>query len=120
LHDDGKYKEAIDKFLSIPESDTNYVLMQAELLNSYVQNKDYDKAVPLGKSLLATPSPYKAIVYSALGTAYDDNKEYESAMKIYKEGLQHYPYDYLLHYNLGVSFLRQEKYDLGIEQFKKV
>ncbi len=117
LHDQKKYDLAIAKYLTVPESDTNYVWMCSELVGSYTQNKEYEKAIELARQLLNNRSAYQSLLYCALGNAYDDNGQSDKAIETYQAGLQAYPYDYLLHYNLGIAWNKQKESDKAVKQF---
>ena len=45
LYDSGKYDKAIEKYQVISKRDTAYTLALAEMAQTYLANKDYDKAI---------------------------------------------------------------------------
>ena len=119
LHNESKYDLAIEKFLQVPESDTNFVMMRSELINSYIENKNYKEAIELGEWGIREKSAYKAHFYAALGIAYEYNEARERAIETYLAGLKLYPNNYYLYYNLGVSLFKKEDFEQAITQFEK-
>lgn len=119
LQQEQKYAEAIQKFLSIPESDTNYVQMRAELIVSYLDNKDYDKAIALAEDALKERNDYTSRFYIALGNAYSGKGDKDKALEVYEKALKRYPNEYLLHYNKGVALVHKKEFPQAIEALQR-
>jgi uncharacterized protein len=103
LSNKGEYEKAIDLYRKVSTSDTSYIQVQAELMNAYNNQKQYDKSIQIGKELIKEQSAFRKNIYVNLGNALLESGQPEEAKSIYKEGLKHYPYSYLLLYNLGFA-----------------
>jgi uncharacterized protein len=119
LRNDKEYEKSIQTFLTIPKSDTNWVWMRSELIISYLDNKEFDKAIALGEEAIKERSEYRARFYLALANAYYGNEQTDKAIPIYEAGLKLYPYDYLLHYNVGVALAKKETWDASISHLQQ-
>lgn len=120
LHDEGNYDEAIALYDQVHEGDTSYLRAVAEKMNTLLKLERFDESIRLGNYLLSVPNPYHSMAYNALGNAYDNAGKSDSAVMMYKKGLELYPYDYLLHFNLGTTYKRQDNIQKAMEEFKAV
>jgi antitoxin component YwqK of YwqJK toxin-antitoxin module/tetratricopeptide (TPR) repeat protein len=120
FHDDGKYQDAINEYSRVPFGDVNYDLALYEKAISQEAFGDYRGAIQNINLLLELPSCQvgKNLLYSALGDCYDYLEQYDKAIEAYNKGLEVSPYDYLLHFNKGVSQMNQELYESAMESFK--
>ena len=75
----------------------------------YTMGKGFDAVPFLEKILQSNDSKYET--YELLGTIYDDNKQPDKAIDYYKKGIAENPQYERLHFNLGLSYLRQNQYD---------
>lgn len=110
FHDDGKYQEAINEYAKIPFGDVNYDLALYEKALSQEAFGDYRGAIQNINQLLELPESQveRNRMYSVLGDCYDYLEQYEKAIEAYNKGLEIAPYDYMLHFNKGVSQMNQE------------
>lgn len=121
FHDDGKYQEAINEYAKIPFGDVNYDLALYEKALSQEAFGDYRGAIQNINQLLELPESQveRNRMYSVLGDCYDYLEQYEKAIEAYNKGLEISPYDYMLHFNKGVSQMNQELYESAMESFKQ-
>ncbi|MEY5047109.1 MAG: hypothetical protein RLZZ175_468 [Bacteroidota bacterium] len=119
LHDQEKYNEAIQKYMLVSKSDTNYMTALYEACLSYSGMKNYTKAIELGKEGLKVNSSSKLSFYNTVAGAYDDSGDSLKALEVYKEGLSEFPHNYLLHYNLGITYEKLKKYDEAMGAYQK-
>ena len=104
LHDTGNYDKAIEKYTEALAIDSTSTLANYEIAYSYYALKDYDKAK---KYCLLAMKKYSAEYLSAAliyGSILDDTGNPDEAIKFYKNLLKTYPNEYLLHYNIAISY----------------
>ena len=120
LYDSGKYKESIAQYLTVPNRDTAYVYMLSELALSYIANEEFDKALSSCEEGLKKPSPYRAHFLRSQAIAIDRNGDYDNAIALYHKAIEEYPADYILLYNLGITYYNHNAYDEAVDCFFKV
>lgn len=114
-----QYNRAIDTLMTIDESDTNYVYSLVELSAAYYYDKKYEKAIETANKALSEPSKFKLRLSLIKGNTYDAWGYPDSAIMVYDEAAKHYPNQYLLHYNKGITYVNQKKYELAIKAFQE-
>ncbi len=108
LHDQGRYDEAIAKYDQVLKIEPDYWKANYEKgFTLYVSGKGKD-AIPFLEAALKN-TPNKGETYDLLGSIYDDSNEPDKAIACYKNGINAEPANERLHFNLGVSYLRQGK-----------
>jgi len=109
LNDSGKYAEAAEKYTEALKINLNDLRADYEMGFTLYNEGKALYAIPfLEKILKSGESKYEA--YDLLGSIYDDNKQPEKAIECYKNGIKDNPAYERLHFNLGISYLRQGKY----------
>lgn len=116
LHDEGKYRLAIQKYESAAQIDKKAAIVYYEMAYSYYLLKDYDNSIKQSKKAikLAKSSNNISILLSSYlinGAAIDDSGNTKKAIKVYNKAIKKFPDNYLLHYNLGYSYFKNKKYD---------
>ncbi len=119
LHDEGKYEEAIAKYLTIPESDTNYIVMLSELMYSYTSSGQDQKALEAGYPVKDIDSPNNATILMVIGNALDNLGKREEAITVYRDALKKFPYVHLLYYNLGLTYFNVGNYKDAVKCFQQ-
>ncbi|MFO7257568.1 MAG: tetratricopeptide repeat protein [Bacteroidota bacterium] len=117
LHDSGRYEEAIARYKTIPPRDTAYTQMLSELALSYDAAGRYDEAIATCREALKHPGPYESHVLRTLAAALDHKGNYEESVEVFKAAIEKFPFDHLLHYNLGVTHYNSKHYDEAAECF---
>jgi len=119
LHDKGDYDGAIKKYdealkLNKEDFDANY-----EKAFSLSSAKRYDECIELCKSMTERFTEHGLVreVYSIWGSALDDKGKADEALNIFNKGLDRFPTYYLLHFNKGLTFMRQKKYNDAAESY---
>lgn len=120
LYDSGKFEQSISTFLSIPERDTNYVSMLAELALTYIANKQPEKALDICAQALQKPSLHRAHLLRSQAIAADYAGQYEKSVAYFQKAIDQYPFEYGLMYNLGITYYNHKEYDKAIECLFKV
>jgi len=117
LTDSARYEDAIALFKTVPQRDTNYVYMLSELALTYNANKNYKEAIETCEEGLKHTSEYKAHLIRTLGSALDKEGNLEKCVQVFEAGIKEFPYDYLLHYNLGVAYYNHAQYEKAADCF---
>ncbi|MEW5980256.1 MAG: tetratricopeptide repeat protein [Acidobacteriota bacterium] len=111
LYDQGAYDDAVRIYASILEKNPAFVAAIAELSLTYNAAQKYEYAVATALKGLKFKSGYRADLYLNLGNAYDMLGRTDEAIDAYRIGLALIPNSYLLHYNLGLTFMRSNRPD---------
>ncbi len=117
LHDAGDYKAALKKYETVLKTDPDNPLALQEASLTAVAMKKYKECIDYCDRLIATDAPNALHGYMNKGTAYDLLDDYENAVATYKEGIAKYPAEYLLPFNLGVTYLKKEKFEEAEDEF---
>lgn len=119
LHDKGEYEAAIAKYERALILDPNDYEANYEKSSSCLFAKRYDECIAISRWLIQYHKNQAGIkgVWVNLGSAYDDKGDADSAIIIYNEGLKLFPDFYLLHYNSGLTYARQKKWDEAMVAF---
>ena len=111
LHDEGKYKEAIEQYKKISRSDTNYFSALYELSLSCYSDSQMNKALEYAKEGLRLV-PQDFAKYSMLAAnALDDMKKPEDALVVYDSALSKDPQSAILYFNKGVTLFQLKRMD---------
>lgn len=106
LHDDKKYKEAIEIYKQINRSDTNYSNALYELSLSCIADSQFEASYQyalLGLKLFPDNFPKFSL---EAANALDDMGRYQEAIKLYDESLTKDPQSYITYFNKGISYIR--------------
>lgn len=118
LHDDGKYEQAILKYLSINSNDSFYMRAQYELALSYNEVKKYEKAIEVCRRALRQNSVYRQDFMLLLASAYAYSGKIDSAIAVFEKGQKEYPYTHRFHFEKGVTYNRAKKFAEGLKQME--
>ncbi|MBI2967173.1 MAG: hypothetical protein HYY40_05095 [Bacteroidetes bacterium] len=118
-HDKGDYEDAFRTFDSIPLNDSNYIAALYEKSYSCMKMNKYDSVIALCREGLSYRSRFDSDFYNNIGTAYDDKKMGEEALKIYDEGISRFPKSHLLRFNKAVALEKMERYADAIAAYKE-
>ena len=115
LHDNGDYDGAIQKYFQALQLDPESPLVNYEIAFSYYQKKEIEKAKQyLNKALVKDSDSYlsAAVLY---GSILDDTGNAKKAIKFYKKALKRYPDNYLLNYNIALTYYNGKEYQKAEE-----
>jgi tetratricopeptide (TPR) repeat protein len=119
LHDKGDYAAAIREFQKALSIDGNSPLANFERANTYFAMKEYEKAIDHADKVIALGTRYVDQAYIAKGSALDMQDKPQEAIKVYQEGIKHYPRNHLLYYNLAFTSYTIKEDDQTEEALEK-
>lgn len=120
LYDSGAFAAAVKEFYKVPERDTNYVLMLTEAALAQLGAKQYDDVLALCEKGVTKPSPYAPYFYRYRAIAEDKKGKLETSVKVFQEGINKFPADYGLLYNLGITYYNNKQYEKAKDIFFQV
>jgi tetratricopeptide (TPR) repeat protein len=109
LHDAGKYAEALKKYEEAAKIEPKNTTVNYEMANTYIAIEDFKKAIKYADKVIDLKSSNLDEAYMLKGTAYDMMGKAKESIKTYKEGIKVNPLSYLLHFNLGVTYLKDNQ-----------
>jgi len=119
LHDEAKYKEAIDLYLTVPANDTNYSYILEEMALSYLASGDSIKAIETCKKALALEPENQMSLYQTLGNAYETADSVDKAFETYKKGSAIFPYNNKFYFEMGITYARHHNDTAALRCFSK-
>ena len=113
-HDKGEYQNAVQFYKEALQIDKSAAILFYELSLSYYHLKDYKNAIKFAnKSLKNTEDKdIRLSTYLIKGAAVDDmnGSNTKKTIKVYQKGINAFPEDYLLQYNLGFRYYKSRDY----------
>ena len=109
LYDAGDYDGAIKVYRQILEKEPDNPEVLYELALSMSAKKNYSEVMPILLQILQGGRGDRAAVWSLLGTTHDHLDELDMAEAAFRQGLEEFPYDGPLYFNLGINLTIQKK-----------
>jgi len=94
------------------------VLEYLDKAATYVNDAQYEKAIPLFKKVLKI-SPEDTEAYISLGHIYDAQGDVEKSIEAFEQALRLEPESLTTYIQLGVSYMKIGRYNEGLDTFKK-
>ncbi len=113
LFDQGKYKDAIVFYQQALAIDSKSDRANYEIGYAYNELKDYQQAVNYSDKIIQANGAHLEEAYTLKASALDMLGKHDLAIQTYQEGIKRYPKDYLLNYNVGLTFYEENKYDIA-------
>lgn len=113
----GDLDNAIVSYNALLKQDPDNIDALNDYLYVLVLNKDYAKAIELGKQLIAKPKANEQS-YQTFGLAYKGKAAYKEAEDLYKEGLKKFPSSGVLYNEFGELYAMQNKLSDAIIQWE--
>lgn len=118
LHDEGQFAEAVAQYQQALVNDPASVLARYEMTLSYIAMKDYAAALEVAREAVLVEHRLRPKLYMLIGTVQDETGDSAGAIATYKEAIALEPSYFLLYFNLGITYLRQEDHDQASAQFQ--
>lgn len=119
LHDEKKYHEALEAYEMVLPGDTAYSLSMYERGLTLHELERYDEAISWYQKVLPFNDENHNQALVNLGISWDFNGNIDSSLHYFGIAEQHYPFDYNVYFNRGVTFLRNEQSKEALEDFKR-
>ncbi len=110
LHQDGKYKEAIQLYQKISRSDTNYHRALYELSLSYFSDSNYIESKKCAEKGLKLFPDEASDWFILMASAVDELGHKDEALAYYDSSLRKDPNKYVALFNKGLTYYRLQKY----------
>ncbi len=107
LHDQGDYKGAIEQYEKALSINPSSERAMYEMSLTYLQMEDFNNALKYSTKVIN--SNYKPLLvdaYCVKGSALASLEKYQDAIVLLKDALKKCGDDYLLNYNLGLSYFK--------------
>lgn len=111
LHDKGFYEDAIQKYEAALEIEPHNTLAHYEVSYSYMLLEKWDQALLHSRQVIREKGEYWMEAVMVAGAAYDHLGEGKKAIKLYEKALKRDPDNYLMNYNLAISYFNKEDYE---------
>ncbi len=105
-HDKGNYAKAIEIYNEALEIDPKSPLVNYELSMTYMYSGDYEKAIKYSDVVIKQKKDLLLPAYITKGSSLSNLGEIKQAIKLYNEAIKKFGDNYLLYYNLGISYSR--------------
>jgi len=120
MHDRGRYKDAISYYQQALKLNPSSMAATYEMSLSYLQLKDYDNALKYSTKVInAKFQPLLVDAYCVKSTALADTEKLPQAIKLLSEAIEKCGDEYLLHYNLGLSYFKAKELESAIKHLRK-
>jgi tetratricopeptide (TPR) repeat protein len=120
LHDQGRYTEAIDYYQQALKINPSSMSATYEIALSYLHLKDYDNALKYSTKVInANFLPLLVDAYCVKSSALAELNKYDQSIKLLNEALERCGDEYLLHYNLGLSYFKKQDLKSAINHLRK-
>lgn len=119
LYDKGEYAAAIKMYEKALTFEPESMHLYYEIAFTYMAMKKYPEVVTYCEKALTSRDSLqnKALIYSLMGSAYDNQGSSIKALEVYDEGLKACGDDYLLHFNKGVTYRKMKDTNEAIRSF---
>lgn len=119
LYDKGDYKGAIEQYQKALAIDSKSAIANYEISNTYFTMGEYKNALIYCERVLSEKSDFKVQAYILKGSALDLLDITTDAIKTYKKGIKEFPENYLLHYNLALTYYKTKELKSAEESLQK-
>lgn len=110
--------EAIDKPVSV--TDTSLLFTSLKDKAAILQTKGKtDEAITIFEKITEL-KPQDALTYIAMGSIYDERKDFEKSRVCYEKAAELEPDNKDVQYNIGVSCFQAKNYECAIQAFERV
>lgn len=120
LHDKGRYQDAISYYQQALKANPSSMSATYEMALSYLHLKDYDNALKYSTKVInANFKPLLVDAYCVKSSALANMNKLDQSIKLLNEAIERCGDEYLLHYNLGLSYFEAKNLKLSIFHLQK-
>ena len=120
LHDKGRYQDAISYYQQALKVNPSSMSATYEMALSYLNLKDYDNALKYSTKVInANFKPLLVDAYCVKSSALANMHKVDLSIKLLNEALERCGDEYLLHYNLGLSYFKLKNLNLSVFHLQK-
>lgn len=120
LHDQGKYMDAISCYQQALRVNPSSISAMYEMSLSYLKMKDYDNAIIHSSKVINLGyKPTLLDAYVVKGTALAAQEKLDEAIALFKEAIKSCGDQYLLNYNLGLSYYNKGDMESALIHLRK-
>lgn len=109
-HDNGQYEKAITTYKAALELAPNSSRVNYELAMTYMYVKAYKKSIKYCDKVLKADDNYQLQAYTTKGSSLDYLGKTKKAIETYNTAIDKYGDNYLLYYNLGYTYYKQNDF----------
>lgn len=116
LHDKGDFQGAIARYDAILEQiPDDFGAMTEKSMSLFMSGKN-EQCIDLCEHIIKVHKAEENLylVYTTLGNALDNAGKPKEAIDAYERGIERFPDHYMLHFNLGITYMREGDADRGI------
>lgn len=119
FYDKGEYNAAIKTYEKALKLAPESMQLYYEISLSYMAMKKYPEVIDNCRKALDSKDSLqnRALLYSLMGSAYDNQGKSAEALDVYNEGLKACGDDYLLHFNKGITSRKLKDNNEAIRSF---
>jgi tetratricopeptide (TPR) repeat protein len=114
-HDAGEYQKAIDIYKKALEIDPNSTLVNYEISYTYMMMEDYDNALKHSNIVIEKNDENQLGGYIVTSSCLDYQGKTDESIKLLEKAIKKFKTNYLLYYNLAISYYNKKDLDKAIE-----
>jgi len=118
-HDKGEYAKAIQVYNEALKIDPKSTLVNYELSMTYMYSGDNEKAIKHSDVVIKQKKDLLLPAYITKGSALSNSGKIKQAIKLYEEAIKKFGDNYLLYFNLGISYSKIPDNDNAERSFIK-
>ena len=114
LYRKGEQMAAVQRYQSALKIDKHNGRALYELAYAAFERGDFREAIRYTTKIRRHRGATLLRAYQLEGSAYDELNQHKKAIKRFRQGLARYPDNYLLHYNLALTYFQTERFPEAI------
>lgn len=116
--DDGDYDTAIKLYNRVLAQNPENMNALYELCYTYFAKNDFDNCIELARRGTNYDSPILPLFYDLIGSCLDTQGQMKKAIGVFEEAVGLFPENYMLRFNMGVTYYNMSNIEKSEECFK--